>query len=178
MPVEADRGGVIAESAIAGLVDGTSHVPDEFGGLEFAVLGEHRNQPAVSELTFPAPVSLGYPVGEQQQPVTGAELHRVKLVAHRVHQPQGQSRRNEELANPAVTHQQRRRVPGVQDRRGAVVDVEFENEPGDEVGTRELLHQVPICRTGPTRSTWEGDNRSPSRLEYPRYRSRSTSPRE
>ena len=39
-------------------------------------------------------------------------------------------------------------MPGVEDRCGAVVDVEFEDETGDEVGARELLNQVPVRSAG------------------------------
>jgi len=39
-------------------------------------------------------------------------------------------------------------VSRVEDRRGSVVDVEFEHQPGDEVGARELLDQVPVRSAG------------------------------
>ena len=90
VPVEADRGGVVAEFAVAGLVDRAGEVPDEFGGLEIGLFSEHGGHSAIAELPLAAPMSLGDPVGEQQQPVTGVELDRMDRVVRRAHQPQGQ----------------------------------------------------------------------------------------
>jgi hypothetical protein len=89
-------------------------------------------------------MSLGDPVGEQQQPVTGSEGERVNRVLGGDEQPQRQLWRNEEFADRAVPHQQRRRVPGVEHRPGAAVHVEFDDEAGYEVRPRELFNQVPI----------------------------------
>ena len=71
-------------------------------------------------------------------------------VVRRAHQPQGQFGGNQQFADPAVTQQQRRWVPGVEDRCGADVDIDIdiEEEPGDEVGAGELLDQVPVRRAG------------------------------
>jgi hypothetical protein len=41
MPIEADRGGVIAELAVAGLVDRAGELPDKFGGRDIGLIAEH-----------------------------------------------------------------------------------------------------------------------------------------
>ena len=102
MPVEADRGGVVAELAVAGLVDRTGEVPDKFGGLDIGLFAEHGGNSSIAELWLATPVSLGDPVGEQQQPVTGVELDRMDRVVRRAHEPEGQFGWNEEFAHPAV----------------------------------------------------------------------------
>jgi hypothetical protein len=90
VPVEADRGGVIAEFAVAGLGDRAGEVPDEFGGLETGLFGEYGGQSAIAELSLAAAVSLGDPVGEQQQPVTGMELEGMERIVRRIHEPEGE----------------------------------------------------------------------------------------
>ena len=89
MPIEAYRGGVIAELAVAGLVDRAGELPDKFGGRDFGLFAEHGGHSSIAELWLPAPVSLGDPVGEQQQPVTGVELDWMDRVARRAHEPEG-----------------------------------------------------------------------------------------
>ena len=69
-------------------------------------------------------------------------------IARRAHQPQRQFGWDQQFADPAVAQQKRRWVPGVEDRCGAVVDVDIQEEPGDEVGAGELLNQVPVRRAG------------------------------
>jgi hypothetical protein len=85
MPVEADRGGVVAEYAVARLADRAGEVPDEFGGLEMRPFGEHGGQTAIAKVPLAAPVSLGDPIGEQQQPIIGVELDRMDRVTRRAH---------------------------------------------------------------------------------------------
>ena len=58
MPVEADRGGVVAEFAVAGLVDRAGEAPDELRGLEIGLFSEHGGHTAIAELPLAAPMSL------------------------------------------------------------------------------------------------------------------------
>src|SRR5688572_4381553 len=102
VPVEADRGGVVAELAVARLVDRTGEVPDKFGGRDIGLFAEHGGHSSIAELWLATPVSLGDPVGEQQQPVTGVELDWMDRVARRTHEPEGQFGWNEEFTHPAV----------------------------------------------------------------------------
>jgi len=57
VPVEADRGGVVAEFALAGLVDRAGEVPDELGGLEIGLFGKHGSHSAIAELPLAEPTS-------------------------------------------------------------------------------------------------------------------------
>src|SRR3954447_333119 len=102
VPIEADRGGVVAELAVAGLVDRAGELPDKFGGRDIGLFAEHGGHPSIAEFWLAAPVSLGDPVGEQQQPVTGVELDWMDQVVRRAHEPEGWFGWVEEFADPAV----------------------------------------------------------------------------
>ena len=66
-----------------------AQVPDKFGGRDIGLFAEHGSHSPIAELWLPAPVSLGDPVGEQQQPVTGVELEWMDSVVRRAHEPEG-----------------------------------------------------------------------------------------
>ena len=136
------RGGVVLERRTRRVEDHLREVLDRFARVLVAVGGDHRRDVDVLR------VALQHAVGEEHQPVTRLQRQRLHLVLVATDDPERRVGLEDELLDASGAQPQRRRMPGVDDRRGLLAQVHASDLPGDEAAVPGELTQPVVGQPG------------------------------